>query len=713
MGILESCTKAVKAYPATTGDFGDCEVPKQLQFVLGNRGIKKLYRHQCEGIGKIQDGKNVVVAAPTASGKSEIFIIPIVQAALLGKCCLVIYPTKALSRDQLARWREFALLGVQSSVYDGDVTQHQREKIREAKPQIVVTNIDMLHHMLMHARLFEWLWQNLSFVVLDELHTYSGALGSHAANIIWRTKRLSRIFGGKEKKLQFVCSSATIANPQDFASRLFGEDFELVSAEGAPSSGVKSIIAVPQGESYTTASVKIAKELGRRSLIFGNSHNVVERLGLIARDAGYPLAVYRAGLDAAERKRLESSFRNGFVSSLATTSALELGIDIGGVDGVILCGHPGTSTQVRQRIGRAGRRGEEAVAVFVPRDSPLDQYFADNPDQYFDGKPESCYLNERNPQIERNHLLAASRDHPLRAEELDSERAALAESLLQHNLLKKWGERLIPSKDGIEIAKRMGIRSSGESISIVDASTKKEIGEREEYMAMRELFEGAIYLHGGARFESVRLDLENKKAYVERVAHGSSEYTSALHSKEAEVIEELAKRQVLGRKLAYGRLLIRDSIEGYTVKDYFQGRALSRHFFEEPLQYEFETLGIWCDFEDGMASANFANGLHALEHVLIGMMPAVSGAASAEIGGISYPLGTMFVYDGVAYGSGVTKIVFDRYAEVFEMAKDRLEKCECEAGCPKCIFSPQCGNDNRYLDKKAAKEIAEGVLGRK
>jgi len=412
--MLESFSPVTHDEPARPAQFGNCAIPEQFHFVLANRGITRLYLHQCEGLEKVRAGKNVVISAPTASGKSEIYLIPAVEAALHGKRTLAIYPTKALARDQLSRWREFSLLGVQPAVYDGDTTQHQRTKAREQKPHIVITNMDMLHFMLMHSRLFLWLWQSLNFVIIDELHTYSGAFGSHSANIISRLKRLVKICKNQNSPpLQFIITSATIGNPKEFAESLCEEEFTLQSAAGAPKGAVHHYIIAPQGESHTTTSVKVAREIGKRSLIFANSHAVVEQLGLISRNSDFPLRVYRSGLPQEERRKLESSFKHGFISALAATSALELGMDIGGVESIILCGFPGTITRVRQRIGRAGRRGNDAYAVFVARENPLDQYYVDNLEQYLHGEPESCYLNAQNPYIQKMHFLSMARDYPI------------------------------------------------------------------------------------------------------------------------------------------------------------------------------------------------------------------------------------------------------------------------------------------------------------
>jgi len=699
------------------GKFSHCDIEPVLADILSGRGIEKMYSHQCEGIAKVRAGENLVVTAPTASGKSEIYIIPVVEAALKNECSLLIYPTKALSRDQLARFREFSLLGVRCEVYDGDTTQHAREKIRTDLPQIIITNIDMLHFMLQNERLFVPFWKKLRFVVIDELHSYSGVLGSHAGNILSRLKRIANHYASasaspekpNDRHIQFICTSATIKNPAEFAETLCAAPFVVQTADEAPKPNFEHLLVNPEDVSYTTAALRIARELNKKTLIFGNSHGVVERLGAMAKEENYNLHVYRSGLDEDERKQIERDFKSGKYECLATTSALELGIDIGSVDAVILAGFPGTITRVRQRIGRAGRKGQLAHAVLICRENPLDQYYYENPEKYLRGTPESCFANPNNENIKKFHLLAKCRDMPLSTDDMDEQEKVLAKKLIEEEMISEWaaGGGFIPTKKALAELRKAGIRGAGDSIRILDSDTKRFIGERSEHMALGELFEGAIYMHGGDRFVSERLDLENHIAYVRRSFDNAPEMTLPIREKTAEEIECYGTRDCFGVPISWGEAHIIDSVVGYTKKDYFTDRVIDKHYFEEPLVREFDTQAVWLDYEFASDIENFAHGLHALEHVSISMIPAVSGADPGELGGISYPNGRMFIYDGVPDGNGVSKIVFERFEEVSRMALERLTKCKCEKGCPKCILDPMCGNQNRYLDKAAGKLIAE------
>ncbi|MEW5996548.1 MAG: DEAD/DEAH box helicase [Candidatus Micrarchaeota archaeon] len=706
--MLEDFSPVERVEPARKPVFSEYPLQPFIKGVFEGRGIKQLYEHQAKGIQLVREGKNVVVVAPTAGGKSEVFIVPAVEGALKGGNTLLLYPTKALARDQLERLLEFRIYGVRTEVYDGDTSQNAREKIRANPPQIIISNVDMLHFILLHNRLFNAFFEKLKYVVLDEIHIYSGVLGSHVYNILWRLKRLMR--KKYKREIQFIATSATIGNAKDFAEELVGEKFELVEGTSSPRSEFHHFIINPV-DSYLVASLKVAQEIGRKALIFGNSHSTVERIGLIAEGMGLDLRVYRSGLSQEERRAVEKEFREGRARFLASTSALELGMDMGDTDVVILAGFPGTVTRVKQRLGRCGRKGQKAYGIFVARENPLDQYYVENPDQYLYGDPENCFVNPKNEKVRRMHVLSAAKDLMHSPEEIDENISPILASLAEEELVKKWGSLISITKEGAKRARTMNIRSIGEAVRIYDSSREKFIGERDMHMAISELFEGAIYLHGGRAFMSQKLDLESKIATVEPLGRKVEEYTHALRTKEAEVVGQLETRDCLGHPLSFGKVHIVDTVYGFAIKDAYSGTRLGEHHFETPYIYEFDTYAIWLD-ADGLVPVipDFGDGLHAFEHVSISMMPAITGADPKEIGGISYPTGRMYVYDGIPDGNGITHIVYGKFESVTRMALDRLEKCPCEKGCPKCILDPMCGNDNRYLDKESGKMIAEELL---
>jgi len=565
--------------------------------------------------------------------------------------------------------------------------------------------------MLLNERKFVWLWRSLKFIVVDEIHTYSGSFGAHACNVLRRLKRVCSKHGAK---LQFIFCSATIANAREFAELLGEEKFELVDAKHAPTPEFSHKIIIPE-ESFTVESLKQASELlgkkARNLLLFGNSHNVVERLGLLARERGVNLKAYRAGLTYEHRRKLENEFKAGKIRALAATSALELGVDIGRVDGVILCGFPGTITRVRQRIGRAGRRGGKADAIYVARDSPLDIWYAEHPSKYLRGEPEHCYLNGNNEGALRIHVLSMAKDYPLDESELSDEQKEAFDLLRNENLLRPFAGKWVPAREGLKVIREASLRGMGQSVRIYSLDEKKFIGVHERFRAIVELFEGAIYLHGGQKYVSEGLDLQKGVAQVRRMTYQSNEYTRALRERNARVIETIASRRLPHIVLNYGKVHIVDEVYGYLVKDYMRNLTLDRHEFAEPLVEEFDTYAVWAEFDEQIVHSvnEFGNGLHAAEHISIAMIPALTGADSSELGGISYPDGTMFIYDGVPLGSGLAHVVYDYFEKIQAMAHERLKACPCEKGCPRCILDPHCGNDNHHLSKHGGIELFESL----
>ncbi|MCL6089131.1 MAG: DEAD/DEAH box helicase [Candidatus Marsarchaeota archaeon] len=749
--------------PAQYAD--EIKLAPALREVLRERGIAKFYSHQAQAIHAIREGKNIVLMAPTAAGKTECYMVPVVEAALQNQCSLLLFPTKALSRDQWNRIREFNLLGVRSAVYDGDVIESQRQKVRKDFPHVIITNFDMLHFMLLYPRIWAPFFARLKYVVIDEMHAYSGTVGSHVANVVWRLRRVlqkqreaqkvradfdkeqeAKAESKKEKdekkrklkadeqidlfgapistpapsayNVQFICSSATVGNPLEFASKLTGlppTNLALIKGDGSPRGKTHHAVVSEKDESVVSQALHIAKAMDKKTIIFGNSHNMVERLGLVAGRMDLPLAVYRSGLPPQERRHLEASFHSGNIRLLAATSALELGMDVGDADMAILAGFPGTITRLRQRIGRVGRKGQDAYAVLVARANPLDQYYASNPKTYLNGLPESCHAKPDNPHIRKWHLLSAARDWPLDEADLQEGDAPLLQELMDENLLRKFGDSIVTSAEGTKKARTLSLRNAGQLVRIIDAESGKFLGEREQSIAIGELYEGAIYLIGGRRYASLGIDLDEGTARLTPIRDKDSVYTQALRTKRASIIEVEEEGQWGGVPLSRGPVHIVNEVYGFVRKDGYSGNTLSRKELDEPLTYEFDTHALWSDWSewaDGRLSA--AEGLHALEHVSIAMMPALTGADPAEIGGISNPEGRIFYYEGSAGGSGMSEIVFRRFGECISMAEERLRTCACEKGCPSCIFSPQCGNNNNYLDKAEALALArKGLDGAK
>ncbi len=680
--------------------FRDIKLPQIIREVFKSKGIDKLYDYQADAIELSRQGKNIVIQAPTAGGKTEVYLVRAVEEALKGFNTIILYPTKALSRDQTERFSPFSLYGISTAVYDGDTPQSRRKKIRENPPKILITNVDMLHHILLNHTIFTKFFRNLKLVVVDELHYYSGTLGSHLANIL---KRLKRIISTRFKnRLNFIATSATIENPKEFAELVFAEDVEVISVVKS-NRKVKHILINPS-ESYISASLKIAEKLDKKTLIFADSHLLVEKIAYIGKKRGLKITSYRAGLPPDVRRQIENKFKRGDIRILVTTSALELGMDIGNVDVVIMAGFPGSISRARQRSGRAGRKGQLSYSIMVARDNPLDQYYIDNPENFFKGKPESCYANPENEEVLKYHVLAMASELMLK----EGEEREMVDLLLKEGLLKKLGPFYAPTPKGRLLARTLNLRGIGERISIFNEDGAL-LGSRELPVAMRELYEGALYFINSKPYFSLKLDLKGRKAIVSK-ADDVDYYTTPLSERSAEVIEEKEFKEIDGLRVAWGTLHIADSVIGYVVREEFSKRKVAQHYFDEPYVYEFDTTGLWIDMPEEMLFniSNFGYGLHAFEHVFINMTPAVAGNNPSEVGGLSLPEGRMYMYESVP--NGISRIVFRRFKEVAEMTFNRLSKCKCENGCPKCILDPHCGNDNQYLDKKAAIEISKDII---
>jgi DEAD/DEAH box helicase domain-containing protein len=708
--------------PAGVATFGECTLAPPLAEILARRGVERLYTHQAETIEAVRAGRSVILCAPTASGKTEAYLVPAVEAALQGRRTLLLFPTKALARDQLARFTELEPLGVRAAVYDGDTPEKERRSIREDLPQLVLTNPDMLHLMLLGSRSFRAMWETLGLLVLDDVHVYTGAFGGHVAQIL---KRLRRICAVRGSRLQVVACSATIHNPAEFALGLLSQHLKVVRGEARRSPVLHRIVNPPyvgtdRRESYLTRTLRTMEELleeRRKVLVFANAHVSAEALALMASERGLDrVAVYRAGLLDRDRRELEAKFRAGELRVLVTTSALELGIDIGAVDAVVLAGYPGSATRVRQRIGRAGRQGQEALAVLVARDNPLDQYFVDHPHEYVAGEPESAYVHAQSPEIARPHLVAFVRDLPDEADWIErfftDGEVLLAQAVAEGLVTQRDSDgRWVPTREGIARVYHLNLRGAGARVRILDLDRDEVIGDRERHQAMLELFPGALYLHGGRRHRVMFLDLERDVAGV-RSAAGEHVRTTALFDRDAEIVEPLAERICYDAPLGFGRIRITTTVHGYLRRDLHRGKILGRRELAEPLSFELETQGLWMDFPDRVsAGLAFAEGLHAVEHTSIHMLPVVTGADPTETGGLSYPSGRMYVYDGFPGGSGLTRVAHERFEEVLGKAFDRLAHCGCERGCPGCILDPQCGNANEHLDKAAGREILERLMG--
>lgn len=679
-----------------------------LREALRRKGVERFFKFQAEAIKLLSSGRNTVITAGTGTGKTEAFLVPILERVLEdpykpGVRALLVYPTKALSRDQLSRVNSLvsSVFGVRALVFDGDTNEREREAIYEMPPQVLLTNPDMLHYGMMRSARFRGLVSTAEYVVLDDVHAYGGVLGAHVHYVLRRLRRLllaEPVFAG---------TSATIGNPREFASALFGADVEVVDA----GSGRRGLIyhalvkTVARSRLAEVASlVASCVKRGLKTIAFADSHRAVELIRRTCARLGVEVLVHRAGLLPGERRRVEEALHSGRVLAVAATPTLELGIDIGDLDCVILANVPPSYGKYVQRTGRCGRRGGTAYVLTVLGDDPISQYYESVPTDFAGKSVEPLAIEPENEEVAKLQLLAAAFDKPLKLSELSEFEQKIVESLAAGGLLRHVESRgyYRPTAAASKhVRSAPGLRGTGEVVRIYDRAGRL-LGFREMPMALKELFPGAVYLHGGGTYLS--LELMGDRAIVTRLPDNYPFLTSALYYSDPVAFEPEVSREAWGFKVEYGRLRVREIVCGYAVKEAESGVTLREVALDRDFTYEFPTKGILLRLPHNPEWSLVANAeaFHATEHVVISAAQMVVGAASTDMGGISYPSGHVFVYDSHPGGSGCSKLLFHRLEEVLRRALRILSTCTCRDGCPKCVYSPYCGNNNKVLSRRRA-----------
>ncbi len=709
---------------------------RRLVDALAAAGAPEFYRHQAEAVRQILAGKHTIVATPTASGKTLAYNAPVFDAILRDPSskALYVFPIKALEQDQLKTVLELGgsldiVPAGFAAVYDGDTPDQKRKKIRLSPPNIIVTNPDMVHRSILP---FHDAWKEfftgLKFVVLDELHNYRGVFGSHVAQVARRLRRMAAFYGASPT---FIACSATISNPGQHAKALTGLDFSVVDRDSSPAAERNFLFVNPAVSAYTAASrifVHAVKK-GLKTIAFTKARKITELMYSWVVDE-LPaqkdrISSYRAGFLPEERREIEEALFSGRMAGVISTSALEMGIDIGALDVCILVGYPGTVINTWQRGGRVGRAGRESAVVLVAMQDALDQYFMRHPEDFF-GRPfESAALDPYNPQILGPHLECAASERPLetQGDAFDLEAGREAVELMENQ------RRLLRSADGRKIfsARRkphrfVDIRSIGEGFTILEKGTNRVIGSIGGARTFSECHEGAVYLHRGGKFIVTGIDLKKSNIFAEptRCAY----YTSALSEKETEIIDTISRRPEGNFILNYGKLKVTEKVVGFQKRNQNTQELLSVHELDLPPQ-TFETTGIWFEFPAGLGEAmenegmHFMGGLHALEHAAISVFPLIALCDRFDLGGISTVLHeqtrtpAVFIYDGYPGGIGLCKRGFDAALDLLGRTLSLVSECPCEDGCPSCVHSPKCGSGNKPLDKRCAKAILEVMLNRR
>jgi DEAD/DEAH box helicase domain-containing protein len=711
----------------------DVGLPEALTAALQRLGIARLYSHQGEALEAIREGKHILVTTPTASGKTMIYNLPVAESLLEDPegHALYLFPLKALEQDQLKALNELNA-GLPSpflrtAIYDGDTPQAQRQALRARPPHVVISNPDMLHLGLMpnhHA--WASFFSRLKFVVIDEVHTYRGIMGSHMAQVLRRLRRICAHYGARPR---FLLCSATMAKPEEFIRNLTGLEVEIITESGAPQSGRHYLFLNPPGSAPAVAAQIFAQAIRKNlaTICFTQARKLTELIHVwsqrLAPELRRYISSYRAGFLPEERREIETALSSGKMRGVISTSALEMGIDIGGLDVCLLVGYPGTMVTTRQRAGRVGRAGRDSLIVLVAQADALDQYFIKYPQEFFGRPLEAAIVDPDNPFIVKAHLPCAAQELPLEVQEsvFDLE---FHEPLLSD--LAREGRLLLSAAGHAWFArsrfpqKEVSIRGMGESFTIFKTGQKRPLGSVDGVRALRECHPGAVYLHKAQTYGVEKLDLERRNVWVQPVE--PNYFTRIQTDKDTEILEVLETREVAAFKAHTGRLKVTERFLAYEKRRLPGQELLGVASLDLPPQV-FETVGMWLEIPDGVKNAvygegrHFMGGIHALEHALISMFPLFALADRYDIGGIAHPAhpqvgrAAVFIYDGYPGGVGLAARAYEILEDLLRRTRELVSGCPCEDGCPSCIHSPKCGSGNKPLDKEAALQVAEMLLG--
>ena len=716
------------------------DMPEVLAGRLSLLGIDGLYPHQADGLRALAAGRNVVLATGTASGKSLVYQIAFASAALTvpKATALFLFPTKALARDQLRAVRALKIPQLKAAVYDGDTPQAERPLIR-ANANLVLTNPDMLHASILpdHAR-WATFFHRLSLVVVDEAHVLRGVFGSHVSMVLRRLRRLVGAAGGDPR---WCLATATVGNPGELATRLTGLDVDVVQNDASPRGRKLFALWNPpvvdeesgaRRSALSEASWVMAGlvDRGARTIGFARTRRAAEllaeftRRGVSDAQARPRIKSYRAGYLAEDRRRIERQLADGELLAVASTNALELGIDIGSLDAAVLTGYPGTRASMWQQAGRAGRREASSLSMLIAQDDPLDQYLVQHPAELFDRPAEDAVIDPTNPYVIGPHLRCAARERPLTDEETETffgdAAGAAIEELIADGGLARRPTGMIHDVGKGSPHREVDIRAgSGHVYRIVLAGTGELLGTSDEHRAFGTLHPGAVYLHQGEQYLVRELDLVGRVALVEEA--DPDHYTQARDVTDIRIVNLLDHRPLGEAEVSFGDVHVTNEVVGFVRKSVATGEIVGDEVLALP-PVTLETRAVWWTLPvslidgAGVAARDLPGGIHAAEHCAIGLLPLVATCDRWDIGGVSTPLHedtgltTIFVYDGYAGGAGITERGYHSIERWLTATLERLHDCPCRGGCPSCVQSPKCGNGNEPLDKGAAAALLEALL---
>jgi DEAD/DEAH box helicase domain-containing protein len=718
-----------------------------LEKCLDDNALWPLYAHQAEAINCVRQGKNVMVATSSASGKTLCYNIPVLESMATEKSsrALYLFPTKALAQDQLRNFRQQfcpdILDAEECDTFDGDTPHDARFEIKK-NARVIISNPDMLHvGILPNHQSWSRLLRRLKYVVVDEAHMYRGVFGSHVALVLRRLRRLCQIYGAQP---QFICCSATIANPGAHAEKLVGLPFSTVNNDGSPHGGKDFVFWNPPliddkketRRSANSEATFLFTELVQqevRTLTFTRTRRLTEliynysrqKLAQIDHQLSLKIKPYRAGYLAADRRKIEKELFTGKLIGVVSTTALEVGIDIGDLEATVLTGYPGSISSTWQQAGRSGRSSQKAMSFLIAMDNPLDQYFMRHPEDFFQKNFENALINPANPYILRAHLACAAWEMPLS----DRDEVFFGPTMKweivvmekENQLRQRGGKWYFPP--GIAYpSQNINIRStSGRNFAIVNTVDDSLLETIESAMAFYQVHTGAIYLHQGDTYLVTKLDLESRTAYVEPA--DVNYYTRTTELSDLRIIKE-HQRQTSGPvTICVGEVEVNSSVVGFRKKAQLTDEIIGDEPLDMPPQI-FNTISLWFDLPPAAisriskAGLDFAGGIHAVEHAAISILPLFALCDRNDIGGVSTPFhadtgkAQIFIYDAHPGGIGIAEKGYDLVRELWEKTYLAIAECPCTEGCPSCIQSPKCGNNNEPLDKKAAIILLEELTGR-
>ena len=740
----------IERIPPQGAIFGKLDNPlhPSLQASLESLGISALYSHQAEALNAILAGRNVIIATPSASGKTLCYHLATLDALLHDKDsrALYIFPTKALAQDQLRSLKQILsgakdlpqlLLPGAVATFDGDTPQNERASIRK-QARIVLTNPDMLHlGILPNHQSWSRLFRNLKYVVIDETHIYRGVFGSHVANVLRRLRRLCASYGSNP---QFICCSATIANPEEHAQNIVGLPFKSIVEDGSPH-GEKYFTfwnppfldeAKTSRRSSNSEAAFLLGELVQKSirgLVFARTRKLTELIYIYTQGQLSPslrdkISPYRAGYLPEDRRRIEHKFFVGELLGLVATTALELGINIGDLEATVLTGYPGSIASAWQQAGRSGRSTHSSLSFLIAQENPLDQYLMRNPDFFFSKNFDNAIINHGNPYILKPHLLCAAWEKPLEDKDEEffgSNTGTMLTELEQEERLRKRHERWHLAPSISYPAQYINIRAtSGQNYAVIDGREGCLLETVEASVAFFQVHPGAIYLHQGESYLIKELDLARHIAWAE--PKPVDYYTQTMEIDDIRVTKMLKKKDCHTAKVYFGDVDVTNIVVGFKKKRQFTEEVIGEEPLDLPPQ-NFPTKALWFDLPqkaiDRIADAglDFHGGLHACEHAAIGILPLFALCDRNDIGGVSIPFhpdtgrAQIFIYDAHPGGIGIAEKGFEMITELWQATLKAVEACPCTDGCPSCVQSPKCGNNNQPLDKEAAIILLEELAG--